>query len=275
VATPIGNLEDITLRALRVLREADLIAAEDTRRTRKLLEYYKINTPLTSCFADKELKQGEKIIRRLLNGENVALVTDAGTPGISDPGDRLVKLALDSKVLVASIPGASALTAALSISGVGGSRFVFHGFLPRQGKKRAGILRKATRGPEPQVFFESPLRTLQLLENLAELCPQRQVVVVREISKIYEETLQGSAAALLSDLENEKMQGEIIVILGWDKEAADDFDAQPLDLPLEVSEILKKFDIPAKAAAALIAAVLHKPRREIYKALVDDRNSNR
>jgi 16S rRNA (cytidine1402-2'-O)-methyltransferase len=213
VATPIGNLEDITLRALRVLREASLIAAEDTRRTRGLLAHYGIRTPLTSYFEHNKLRRGPALVARLLAGERVALVTDAGTPGISDPGFHLVRLARAAGVPVVPVPGAAAVTAALSAAGVPGDRFVFEGFLPVKPGRRLGRLRALAALGRPVVLYESPHRLAGTLEALAEVFGSAEVVLGRELTKQFEEFRHGTAAELLDAVRAAGVRGEVTLVV--------------------------------------------------------------
>ena len=177
VATPIGNLEDITLRALRTLKEVNLIAAEDTRRTRILLNHYSIKTPLTSYYEYNKLIKGKKLIDRLETGENIALVSDAGTPGISDPGYHLIKLALQGSISVIPIPGVSAVITALSVSGLPTDSFVFQGFLPNKITARKKLIEKVAEEKRTLIFYESPNRLRATLQDLLEICGDREVVV--------------------------------------------------------------------------------------------------
>ncbi|MBI5682233.1 MAG: 16S rRNA (cytidine(1402)-2'-O)-methyltransferase [Deltaproteobacteria bacterium] len=184
VATPIGNLEDITLRALRTLKDVDLIAAEDTRHTRKLLNHYGIKTPLTSYFEHNELTKGRFIISQIKEGKDVALVSDAGTPGISDPGCKLMKMAVENLIDAVPIPGASAMITALSVSGLPTDSFVFEGFLPRgKGESEKLILRIRTE-KRTAVFYESPSRLKNTLETILKICGDIDVVIAREITNI-------------------------------------------------------------------------------------------
>jgi len=219
VATPIGNLEDITLRALRVLRECDLIAAEDTRRTGQLLKHFGISKPLISYFQFNEAKRSEQIISRLRAGEKIALVTDAGSPGISDPGERVVKAAIAAGLRVESVPGPAALIAALTASGLPTREFHFVGFLPHKSGQRRKAIESLKAVPGTLVFYESPFRIERLLEELNELLPDRQVVLARELTKKFEEFLRGTAADLLAALQQRSIKGEFVVIVAGCEQA--------------------------------------------------------
>lgn len=217
VATPIGNLEDITLRALRVLKEVKVVYAEDTRVTAKLFERYGIATPLERLDAVIETKAAARVIERLENGENVAYVSDAGTPGISDPGERLVAAVRSAlpDAHIEPIPGASALTAALSVAGIATDSFIFLGFLPHK-KGRQTALKAIAATETTVVLYESPHRILKLLGELTNhLPPERQVTIAREITKIHEEVITGSATEIKQRLEDtpEKQKGEFVVII--------------------------------------------------------------
>ncbi len=216
VATPIGNLEDITLRALRTLKECDLVAAEDTRRTGQLLKHYGISKPLLSYFQFNEAKRSEEILERLARGEKIALVTDAGSPGISDPGERVVKAAIQAGFRVESVPGPSALVAALTASGLETEEFHFVGFLPHKSGQRRKALEKLQGVEGTLVLYESPYRIERLLEELNEVFPGRQVVLARELTKKFEEYLRGTAADLLGVLRQRSVKGEFVVMIGAD-----------------------------------------------------------
>jgi len=213
VATPIGNLEDITLRALRVLRECDVVAAEDTRRTGQLLRHFEITKPLISYFAFNESRRSEEIIERLRRGEKVALATDAGTPGISDPGERVVRAAIAAGFRVESIPGACALVAALTASGLPTDEFHFIGFLPHKSGQRRNELTRLSQLPGTLVLYESPYRIEKLLGELGEVMPDRMVVLARELTKKFEEFLRGQPANLLERARQRPLKGEFVVMI--------------------------------------------------------------
>jgi len=212
VATPIGNLEDITLRALGILRSVDLIAAEDTRRTRKLLAHYEISAKLLSYHTHNAAGRGPELIRALQAGKAVALVSDAGTPGFSDPGTRLVAQAWAAGLPVTAIPGPAAGLAALSISGFSGE-VTFVGFLPRQPKKRQETLVRLAQEPRILILYESPRRLLQTLRELAQAMADRQILVVRELTKLFEEAWRGPLATVLAQLAEHEPRGEFTLVL--------------------------------------------------------------
>jgi 16S rRNA (cytidine1402-2'-O)-methyltransferase len=213
VATPLGNLKDITLRALEVLRDSDLIAAEDTRRTQKLLAAYDLHVPLTSYHEHNKQAKSRLLIERLLRGEKVCLVTDGGTPGISDPGQALVRQARESGIPVVPIPGPSAVTCALSVSGMEGGAFVFLGFLPRRKSRRRRILEETAAQGRTVVLYESPYRIKKLLSELRELLGDIDVLMTRELTKIHEELLSGTVSQVLQTLGDKEVLGEITLIL--------------------------------------------------------------
>jgi 16S rRNA (cytidine1402-2'-O)-methyltransferase len=213
VATPIGNLEDITLRALRTLRECDVVAAEDTRRTGQLLNYFGISKPILSYFKFNEARRSEEIIERLARGEKVALVTDAGTPGISDPGERVVRAAVAAGRRVEAVPGACALVAALTASGLPTSEFHFVGFLPVKSGQRRRVLTQLANVPGTLAFYESPYRVEKLLQELVEIYPDARVVLAREITKKFEEFLRGTPAELLAVAQKRSLKGEFVVLV--------------------------------------------------------------
>ncbi|MEI7670921.1 MAG: 16S rRNA (cytidine(1402)-2'-O)-methyltransferase [Deltaproteobacteria bacterium] len=268
VATPIGNLEDITLRAIRILKEVRLIAAEDTRRTRILLAKYGISTPLTSLYDQNEAQKSGLLIARLLNGEDVAYVSDAGTPGISDPGYILVRDALLAGIRVSPIPGASALIAALSVSGLPMDSFLFLGFLPSKSMRRRQLLTLLREEKRTLIFYESPHRLPASMSDIAELLGDREVVVSREMTKIYEEFLRGLAGDVLNRLGNRMIRGEVtLVVAGRSGEAPEYLDAELTrrceQLRSEGGEELSSRDL-----AERIAQETGVSRRRIYKLLL-------
>jgi 16S rRNA (cytidine1402-2'-O)-methyltransferase len=213
VATPIGNLEDITLRALRVLRECDVVAAEDTRRSGQLLKHFEISKPLLSYFQFNEAKRSEEIIERLRRGEKVALVTDAGSPGISDPGERVVKAAIAAGFRVEAVVGACALVGALTASGLPTDEFHFVGFLPHKSGQRRNQLEALKAVPGTLVFYESPYRIEKMLGELVEVYPDRDVALARELTKKFEEFLRGKPAELLAIAQKRSLKGEFVVMV--------------------------------------------------------------
>jgi 16S rRNA (cytidine1402-2'-O)-methyltransferase len=213
VATPIGNLEDITLRALRVLKEVDVVAAEDTRRTGQLLRHFEIHKPLVSYHQFNEAKRTAELVEQLAAGRQIALVTDAGSPTISDPGGRLIRACAERGIAVEVVPGASAVIAALAAAGFDGHEFVFVGFLPVKSAARRAALKKLVQERRAVVIYESPYRLLKMLGELQAICPERQLVVARELTKKFEEILRGTAEGILGRFEGRKVRGEATVVI--------------------------------------------------------------
>ena len=214
VATPIGNLEDITLRAIRVLKEVDLVAAEDTRHTKKLLNHLGISTPLISYYREKEMQRGHEIIEKLQSGINVALVSDAGTPAISDPGAVVVQLAHEAGITVSPVPGPSALSAAISSSGFSDNGFLFIGFPPAKKGGRKKLFKTLVNSTYPVVFYESPRRVHDFIADGLEILGDRPVLWCRELTKTYEELIRSSLAGLNERIDTLTMKGEFVIIIG-------------------------------------------------------------
>jgi len=265
-ATPIGNLEDITLRALRILKEVDLIAAEDTRVTRKLLAHYSISTPTTSYHEHNEATKGRELVEAMRSGKTVALVSDAGMPGISDPGHRLIKACIDEGIGVEPIPGPSALITALVVSGLPTDSFIFQGFLPRKKGERTRLLEELLALNRTVVLFESPRRLRNTLQEVTEIDPSRETVVARELTKKFEEILRGTASELLKKLADTELKGEIVLLFGpaLKKLPKATFD----ELRTAVIELLKK-GIPKKQAIADVAKRYAISKHSVYEAVID------
>lgn len=213
VATPIGNLEDITLRAIRTLQECDIVAAEDTRRAGLLLKHLGIAKPIFSCFEFNEMRRAVEIVEKLSAGQKVALITDAGTPCISDPGQRIVSAVLNAGLKVEPVPGACALIAALTASGLPTDEFHFIGFLPHKQGKRRRMVENLKNVPGTLIFYESPFRVIKLIEELVQLMPERKVVIAREITKKFEEYIRGYPNELLEILKTKGTKGEYVVLI--------------------------------------------------------------
>jgi 16S rRNA (cytidine1402-2'-O)-methyltransferase len=268
VATPIGNLEDITIRAIRVLKEVRLIAAEDTRRTRILLDKYQIITPLTSLYDHNESKKTGLILTRLQQGDDVAYVSDAGTPGISDPGYILVKESISQGIRVTPVPGSSALVAALSVSGLPMERFIFLGFLPAKSARRRGLLASLKQEERTLVFYESPRRLLAALHDLDELLGAREVVVSREMTKIYEEFLRGPADRLITRLRDVQIRGEVTLIVAGCSDAAPEYSDAELLLYRQQIRQERGEGLSLRDMADRIARETGVSRRRIYRLLL-------
>ena len=260
VSTPIGNLEDITLRALRVLKEVDVIAAEDTRHSLKLLNHYSISKPLISYWGEKEKLKAEETLQLLNSGKTVALITDAGTPGISDPGNILIKKAIEEGIRVIPIPGPTAVIAALSISGFSTDAFIFRGFLPIKVSQRLRELKGLSLDPRTIVLYEAPHRLLETLADIRETFDDRRVVVIKEITKFYEEAFRGTATVILELLESSKIAGEyVIVIEGRPAEKLNTTE----DALTEVKTLMKR-GLRRKEAVKKIAEEYGISKKELY-----------
>lgn len=260
VSTPIGNLEDITLRALRILKEVDVIAAEDTRHSLKLLNHYGISKPLISYWGEREKAKSEEVLERLRSGQSVALISDAGTPGISDPGAVLIKMTLEKGFSVISIPGPSALIAALSISGLTTREFTFIGFLPPKKSQRQKVLRDLSLEPRTLVFYEAPHRILETLTDIEEIFSERRAAVLKEITKIHEELLRGSISEILSKLEKTTIAGEYVIVV---EGKAEEKRLTTDDALLEISSLMKK-GLGRKEAVKKVAEAYGLSKKELY-----------
>ena len=270
VATPIGNLEDITLRALRVLKEVDVIACEDTRQTQKLLNHFAIATRTTSYHEHNEITQAAELVKEMQEGASVALVTDAGMPGISDPGYRLVSLAIRHHVPVVPVPGASAFLAALVASGLPTDSFRFSGFLPAKRGERGTVLEGVKSSPRTQVFYEAPHRIVENLEDVVEvLGGSRHVVVAREVTKIHEEFLRGRASEVLEALKSrEAVKGEITLLIGKAEEQQVETAAfSRQTVRQRVEQIMAEEKIDEKAALKRVAKERGVSKSQAYREM--------
>jgi 16S rRNA (cytidine1402-2'-O)-methyltransferase len=267
VATPIGNLEDITLRALRILKEADLIACEDTRQTQKLLNHYGVTTRTTSYHEHNEAERSQELARDLEKGLRLALVTDAGMPGISDPGYRLISLAIGQGIPVIPIPGAAAVVTALVASGLPTDSFRFNGFLPAKSGQRAKMLESIRTSPRTQVSYEAPHRVKEVLADIVEvLGPGRRVVVARELTKIHEEFLRGNAGEILETLNARgEIKGEITLLIG--KAGESDPTGSRVKISERLQQIMSEEQMDEKAALKRIAKELGVSKSEAYREL--------
>jgi 16S rRNA (cytidine1402-2'-O)-methyltransferase len=267
VATPIGNLEDITLRALRILKEADLIACEDTRQTQKLLNHYGVTTRTTSYHEHNEAERSQELAHDLSQGLRLALVTDAGMPGISDPGFRLISLAIGQGIPVIPIPGAAAVVTALVASGLPTDSFRFNGFLPAKSGQRTRMLESIRTSPRTQVFYEAPHRVKEVLTDIVEvLGPGRRVVVARELTKIHEEFLRGNAGEILETLNARgEIKGEITLLIGKAEEG--DQAGSRVRISERLQQIMSEERMDEKAALKRIAKELGISKSEAYREL--------
>ncbi|WP_305044188.1 16S rRNA (cytidine(1402)-2'-O)-methyltransferase [Geoalkalibacter sp.] len=261
VATPIGNLEDISLRALRVLKEVALIAAEDTRHSRKLLNHYAIATPLVACHEHNEEARAAQLLVRLQDGADVALISDAGTPAISDPGYVLVRRCRAAGIRVEAIPGPSAVTAALSAAGLPCARFAFEGFLPAKKKAREDLLSALRDEPRTLVFYEAPHRLAQTLEAVARIYGnERPVAVARELTKKHEELFSGSAGDARRHFSGE-VRGEIVLLIAPAEKAA----AEPADVTAALRRLAAQEDLPPAELVRRVAKTTGVARNAVYQ----------
>jgi len=261
VATPIGNLEDITLRALRVLKEVDLIAAEDTRHTRILLSHYDIRTPLTSYHEHNERTKAQSLVERLLGGENIALVSDAGTPAISDPGYRLVVDAIHAGIRVIPLPGASALVATLSAGGLPTDRFAFEGFLPAKKQERRARLQELRQEARTLVFYEAPHRLKESLQDMQQIIGEREIVVGRELSKVHEEFLRGTVSEVVARLSDREVKGEITIVVHG---CTDECQVSEESIGTEIHRLIDE-GMGIKDISELLGERYHVSKRQIYQ----------
>lgn len=262
-ATPIGNLEDVTLRLLRVLEEVDVIAAEDTRRTRKLLTHYGIKGRLVSFFEHNERGQVPYLLGRLKKGENIALVTDAGTPAISDPGYLMIRACIDEGITLEVLPGPSSVLAALVVSGLPIGRFCFEGYLPRKAAEQKRRLQELAADERTLVIFEAANRVQATLENLHSELGNRRIALVRELTKMYEQVLRGTVLEVKEQLPSEVLGEIVLVIEGMPREQTD-----ALSAAMEYAKQLMDGGAPKSKAAAEAAGMYKVPRRSLYEALV-------
>ncbi len=265
VATPIGNLEDISLRALRALKDCQLIAAEDTRRTRKLLSHYGISRPLVSYHEHNERERIPELLEALREGRDVALVSDAGSPGISDPGFRLVREVVDQGMPVTALPGPSAVILALSVSGLPTDRFSFFGFLPRGGSDRKRLLEEAAQTPHTLVFFESPHRIVRTLEEMQNLLGNRRAAVCRELTKRFEQVERGILSELIEKARSRSSKGEFCIVLEGRGRKAVQAGERETRLEKALEDLKEEGNEPLREAARRLARKHGLSRREVYQ----------
>ena len=275
VGTPIGNLEDITLRALRVLKEVDVIACEDTRQTQKLLNHFAIATRTTSYHEHNEMTKSAELVKEMQEGASVALVTDAGMPGISDPGYRLISLAIRHHMPVVPVPGASAFLAALVASGLPTDSFRFSGFLPAKRGERRAALEAVKSSPRTQVFYEAPHRIVEAVQDVVEMLGEsRHIVVAREVTKVHEEFLRGRASEVLANLKaRDAVKGEITLLIG---KAEEDARGAPdalgrVSVRQRVEQIMKEENVDEKTALKRAAKERGVSKSEAYRELQRDK----
>ncbi len=272
VATPIGNMDDITVRALNTLKEADLVAAEDTRHTGKLMIRHQIRTPLISYHEHNEKKRTPALVRRLKNGESIALVTDAGTPSVSDPGYRLVKASTENLIRVVPVPGVSAAVAALSVSGLPTDTFVFAGFPDRRKGKRLNQLSLLAQEKKTLIFFESPRRLLRFLSEIRDVMGERHAVLCREMTKMYEEFIRGSVSEIIQILEQrQNIRGECTLVVA----GAGDNEPVSLDeLRREIRTVLQTQGSKPSIVSKAIAEKFGLSRRSVYAEVLKVKNDS-
>lgn len=270
-ATPIGNLEDMTFRCIRVLKEVDLIASEDTRNSIKLLNHFEIKTPMTSYHEYNKIEKGHKLVERLLNGENIAVITDAGTPGISDPGEELVKMCQDAGVTVTAIPGPAACITALTISGLATRRFAFEAFLPTDKKERQMILEELKEETRTMILYEAPHRLVKTLKLLEETLGNRRISICRELTKKHETVFATTIEDALRYYEDNDPKGECVMVI--DGKSFEEIKAQEQAKweDMELEEHMAYYEnqgIARKEAMKLVAKDRGVGKRDIYKALL-------
>lgn len=272
-ATPIGNLEDITFRVLRILKEVDLIAAEDTRNSIKLLNHFEITTPMTSYHEYNKYDKGKYLVNKLLDGENIALITDAGTPGISDPGEELVKMAYEAGITVTSLPGASACVTALSLSGLPTRRFAFEAFLPTDKKERQDILNELVNETRTIILYEAPHRLVKTLKMLFEALGDRNITILRELTKKHETVFTSTFEKAIAYYEENDAKGEcVIVIKGKSREELIK-ESQEKWLSWTLSEHMDHYmnqGMNKKEAMKAVADDRGVPKRDIYAMLLNE-----
>ena len=268
VATPIGNLSDITARAVQTLREADFIAAEDTRVTRKLLAHLDIKKPLISYYKHNSRVSGEKVLSRLQGGESCALVTDAGTPSICDPGEELVCLCAKEEIPMIVIPGACAAVSALSLSGFKSERFVFEGFLPVDNKKRKVYLDELKHEKRTAVIYEAPHKLMRTLKDLFKALGDRRISVSRELTKIYEETIRMNLSEAIVHYENKQPRGEFVLVIEGVQESPDS--DNKLEKGINAARAYIKDGLTAKDAVKKAADETGCSKNALYKVIISD-----
>ena len=276
--TPIGNLEDITLRALKILKEVKLIAAEDTRHTKKILNHYQINTKVSSYYEYNKFKKAPHLVGILKNGQDIALVSDAGMPGISDPGYVLIDLALKNNIKIIPIPGVSALITALVVSGLPTDKFVFEGFLPRKIKERKRYFKSIENEERTIIFYETPQRLKRALKDMLEIWGDRKIVIARELTKMYEEIIRGKLSQVLTEISTKEIKGEITLIVqgGIKKKGNDTIDFLIKECIIEkYLNKLKKQGYSNKDIIKIAQERLNIPKNLIYKKLLEIKNSEK
>lgn len=267
VATPIGNLSDITFRAIEILKSVDYILCEDTRHSAHLLKHYEISKPLVSYHSFSEAKKLAEILDTLREGKQVALISDAGTPGISDPGTMLVQACVKEGITVMAIPGPCAAIAAISTSGLDTEAFQFIGFLPKKSMELTRKLKQILAYPGTTVCYESPYRLLDVLQVLLTLDPTRQIVVGRELTKKFEEMIRGSAAELMAHWDEKAVKGEIVLLIAGDNNSTKAQDWEEMSVEEHVASMQETFGMSRKEAIVAVAKLRGTPKSQVYKAV--------
>ena len=269
VATPIGNLEDITLRALRILKEVDIIAAEDTRHTLGLLNHFEISKPLISYYKQNEKTKSEVLIQKILEGKNIALVSDAGTPGISDPGEEIVKVAIENNIEIIPIPGACAFVNALIASGLSSREFCFIGFLSAIKKDKKEKLENIKYETKTLILYEAPHKLKSTLESIYEVLGDRKIVLARELTKIHEEFIRGKISEIISQIE--EVKGEFVILIEGSSESKEDVELSELNKQTidEHYEYYEKMGLSKKDIIKKIAKDRNLNKNDIYQQFLD------
>ncbi len=274
-ATPIGNMEDITFRAIRTLNEVDLIAAEDTRHSIKLLNHYDIKTPMTSYHEHNKIEKAKTLVKQLIEGKNIALITDAGTPGISDPGEELVRQAYEAGIEVTALPGATALITGLILSGLKTRRFCFEAFLPTDKKEKAEVLEELKQETRTIILYEAPHRLLKTLKELKEVLGDRRLTVIKELTKRHETVWRTSLSEAVAVFESQEPKGEYVLVL--EGKGKEEILAERKDQweTVTISEHMKQYmlkDMDKKEAMRAVAKDRGVSRRDIYQQLIREEN---
>lgn len=259
VATPLGNLEDITLRALRILREVDVIAAEDTRHSAKLLNHFGITKQLFSYWGEREKSRSEQVIELLRQGKTIALISDAGTPGLSDPGEVLIKKAIEASIPVVPVPGPSAVVASLSVSGLSTREFLFLGFIPIKKNERKKFLRDISIEKRTLVFYEAPHRLLETISDIRDIMPERDIAVCHELTKMHESIYRGTVDEVLSMIGHAVIAGEYVIVLGGARR-----EGGSLEEALREVETLMRGGIGRKEAVKIVSSDYGVSKKELY-----------
>lgn len=266
--TPIGNLDDITLRTLKVLESVDLVAAEDTRHSLRLLNYFEIKKPLVSYHEHNKLEKGPQLIEKIIAGDSIALVSDAGMPGISDPGEELIALAIERGIEVVGLPGATASTLALVLSGLSTEKFVFEGFLPAKRSERKRLLESLKHEKRTLIFYESPHRIKKVLEDIDEIYAGRRMSLSRELTKKYEETNRGTARDILDMYDEREIRGEIVLVIEGSSESTEGYELDQASIKDELRKYMAE-GMSKKDAVKAVCKQRNIPKNKVYQESLD------